>query len=149
MEILKALKSFQQKYPKAAVGGSLGLFLHGYDLKRDWGRCDIDIVVPTGTFYSIVITEDCQEQGLSISSSSDFDFIKDSDDFKVNIRVENILYEHIIYEGFQYNVQPISNIVKWKQCYANNGVQKHINDLKILGLYVEPIISETDTDLPF
>jgi len=32
---LETIREFQEKYPKSHVGGSFGLFLLGYDLKRD------------------------------------------------------------------------------------------------------------------
>jgi hypothetical protein len=43
---LQILREFQTKYPDSHVGGSIGLYLHGIDLKRDISRTDLDITTP-------------------------------------------------------------------------------------------------------
>ena len=48
---LDFLREFQSNYPKSHVGGSIGLMLHGVDLKRDLNLSDLDIVMEVANCY--------------------------------------------------------------------------------------------------
>ena len=64
---LEFLRDFQQQYPTSHVGGSMGLFLRGIDLKRDLTFSDLDI-----TINEMNVEETLKYE--SRSNGNDFDF---------------------------------------------------------------------------
>jgi hypothetical protein len=133
---------FQQKYPGAHVGGSIGLLLHGIDLARSLDKSDIDmtILAPLGSFKPMDI-ENTEES----SHPDDFDYqfrhypgggsvyVK----LDINVKPET-KSEAIEYKGNIYNVSLKADILSWKQKYAVAGAEKHIDDLITIATGVRP-----------
>lgn len=66
---LEIIKMIQIRFPRTHVGGSIGLFLHGIDLKRDLSKSDIDLTSPEVLDFSNPINiEDLEES----SNTEDF-----------------------------------------------------------------------------
>jgi hypothetical protein len=147
---LETLKEFQEKYPTSHVGGSIGLYLRGVDLKRDLSKSDLDITIDelieeANSFYSIE------------SSSNDFDYITkmhtDNGSYiKIEIRIcPEPSFDVIEFEGVNYNVSKYRDIIFWKTKYANKGIQKHKDDLETIKTGIRPLepVSVVDDGLPF
>ena len=154
-KVLKTLIVFQAKYPQSHVGGSVGLALHGIDMKRPLNdKTDLDITNPTR------IPELLTEKNIQESSSpSDFDysliFHHDENNYcytKIEVRVSpEPSFEVIEYKGNFINVSKLEDILFWKQTYADKGVVKHQHDLEAIKSGVRPLqpIFEIGDDLPF
>ena len=147
---LKIIQDFQQKYPTAHVGGSIGLFLHGIDLKRHLSNSDIDITIDCLELSQI------DKDYESRSDSNDFDFsvkkVHDTGHYtKIDIRVNpEPMFGVINYNGFDYKVSRLKDILFWKEKYAKKGVIKHIHDLEVIKTGIRPpLISILTDDLPF
>ncbi len=140
-KILKVLQNFQIKYPNSQIGGSVGLFLLGYDLKRDLSKSDLDILCDnykverkeTKTFNEAKL---CQQMiddiCLQSKSTSYSDFIDKyyEDDIKVEIsKIIEAPAVEVIYNEFLYKVSPLATILKYKMKYALKGYEKHFNDI--------------------
>ena len=132
---LITLFEFQEKYPTSHVGGSIGLMLRGIDLGRNLSKSDLDITIDEYDFKE----GDIEDLDLR-SDFNDFDFclVKKSDEsmyVKIDIRVSpEPSFDVIEYKGVKYNVSKLRDIIFWKKNYAEKGVQKHINDLKVIKL---------------
>lgn len=126
-EKLETIKEFQDKYPNSHIGGSIGLLIRGIDLQRDLRKSDLDITVDT----EVEIGGDYTER----SDHNDFDYAVQKDIgsgryVKMDIRIcPESQFEVINYEGVDYNVSKLKDILFWKSKYAKKGVQKHIDDL--------------------
>ncbi len=146
---LQTLREFQEKYPESHVGGSIGLYLLGYDLKRSLSKSDLDII--TNNFQK----DDKLKDFFERSDSNDFNLCYQKDfggyfvkiDISVKDDKEYTVIEHI--DGFKYNVSKFENIIKFKQEYANKGVYKHKNDLIVIETGVRPLETDEETSLPF
>jgi hypothetical protein len=156
---LETLKEFQTQNPTAHVGGSIGLMLRGIDLKRDLSKSDLDITI--------------DEFDLNSSNSTDLDLRSDNNDFdyalrknitnnyyvKIDVRINpEPSFDIVNFNGVDYNVSKLRDIIFWKTKYANKGVKKHIDDLETIKTGIRPIqqiiiptnILNDDTDeLPF
>lgn len=150
---LQAVKDFQNKVPSAHVGGSIGLYLHGIDLKRDLSQSDIDMTIEE------YIPEEVTLEGYQETSNPDdfdhqfrFDIPNDNRYIKVDVRVSpEPSFEIIERDGVSYNVSKKRDILFWKKKYADKGVQKHIDDLVVINGGERPLLKVfaiTD-DLPF
>ena len=136
---LKILKKFQEKYPKSHVGGSIGLHMHGVDLKRNLIFSDLDIVTPEFTEKKDGIDHGC-------SPVEDFDYRYQIDHpqsglfFKIEIRIDDTQseYDIINFNGVNFNVTKKETILHWKQKYAEKGHQKHIDDLITIATGIRP-----------
>lgn len=129
---LNVIKSFQNKFPQAHVGGSIGLMLHGIDLKRDLSNSDIDMTVDD---YIPEINEPSDYSYNPSSKDFDYQYIsgKKDDYIKMDIRVNpEPGFEIINYNGINYQVSKLRDILFWKRKYAKKGIQKHIDDLKFI-----------------
>lgn len=102
---LETLKEFQEKHPTSHVGGSIGLFLRGINLKRDLSKSDLDITIDEYVF-EIEKLKDCEKR----SDANVFDYaIKKNVDndwyIKMDIRVcPEPSFDVIDFEGISYNV---------------------------------------------
>jgi hypothetical protein len=154
---LEAIKAFQERFPTAHVGGSIGLFLHGVDLKRSLGQSDIDMTIDETPKIDLQIA--AYEES---SEGSDFDGnfrinMVDNKYIKMEIRVNpEPSFDVINYKGIDYNVSKKRDIIFWKTKYAKNGHPKHIDDLIVIngGERPEPKskpieANEVWDDLPF
>lgn len=135
---LEFLRDFQQQHPTSHVGGSMGLFLRGIDLKRDLTYSDLDITIDEMNVEETLKYE-------SRSDNNDFDFSLKYDfpknyyiKFDVRINPEPS-FEIVEFDGYMYNVSKLRDILFWKQKYSNKGVQKHTNDLITIATGVRPI----------
>lgn len=155
-EKLSIIKSFQDKYPDSHVGGSIGLYLHGIDLKRDISKSDIDMTKK----YKLPETEKIPFDNYQESSSpSDFDysfraFESDNAHYaKMEIRVTTEpSFVVINHDGINYNVSKLEDIIFWKQKYADKEIQKHIDDLIVINGGERPKQKQqayNEDDLPF
>jgi len=137
---LEIIQQFQNKYPNSHVGGSIGLMLLGVDLKRDLSKSDLDITCSEDISREEIIN-DYDER----SDVSDFDYavqknISDSIYLKIDIRISpEPSFEVINFNGVNYNVSKLKDILFWKKKYADKGVLKHKNDLITIETGVRPI----------
>jgi hypothetical protein len=135
---LETLKEFQEKYPTSHVGGSIGLYLRGIDLKRDLSKSDLDITIDE-------LIEETDSFYLLDSSSDDFDYTieKHTDNgscIKMDIRIcPEPSFDVIEFEGVNYNVSKYRDIIYWKTKYANKDTQKHKDDLETIKTGVRPL----------
>lgn len=129
---LEAIRKIQRKYPTSHVGGSIGLMLHGIDLKRDLSTSDLDITIDEYSETDKI--KDIDKK----SDNNDFDFsfkITNSDNtyIKIDFRINpEPSFDIIEFNGFTYNVSKLKDILFWKQKYANKGSLKHANDLIVI-----------------
>lgn len=156
---LDCLKSFAKKHPNYALGGSAGLFLHGYDIKRDWSKSDLDIDLSNEYFFE-------NKKEYPADSGMDFNYCLHIPfgPFIVKIDVKLYGYDKLVFEekkcnGFVYKVQHALQILRYKAFYAKKGVEKHKKDLIHLGLNIDELLKPQvvtvnidefeDIDLPF
>ena len=126
---LQMLREFQAKYPDSHVGGSVGLYLHGIDLKRDISKTDLDITMPD---WDDELNSTWREEP---SDASDFDYQKTyrTPDYyfccKIEIRVcPEPSFTVVEHEGHKYNVSLLSNIFFWKKKYSRKGCLLYTSD---------------------
>ena len=66
---LEAVKDFQIKYPTSHVGGSVGLFIRGIDVKRSLNNSDLDITIDENMKDKIIecvkILKECTMQDVA------------------------------------------------------------------------------------
>jgi hypothetical protein len=153
---LETLRWFQETYPLSHVGGSIGLMLHGVDLKRSLSRSDLDMTVQEFDTLQFLGQPNTEQA----SDVSDFDGrfrVYDNGSNVVYTKIEvrtspNELFEVKEYEGHAYRITPIEKILEFKRKYAANGAKKHIDDLYTIEhgeLPPPPPKSEEDFGLPF
>ena len=149
---LEAIRKFQSDYPTSHVGGSIGLMIRGVDLKRSLITSDLDITIDE---YDHIIKDNGME---ARSDNCDFDLgyrINHTDNYytKIDIRITpEPSFDVIEFNGYNYNVSKLRDILFWKQKYANKGVVKHQNDLIAIKTGVrplEPVATIEDDGLPF
>ena len=146
---LETIREFQEKYPKSHVGGSFGLFLLGYDLKRDMSDSDLDLICPAFEKEQYLI--DKNDTLEETSDSNDFDFkyrrwfgnIYVKHDICINSEQEFQIIER---NGEKYNVSLFENIMKFKREYADKGVFKHKADFEAIETGVRPVEKFDDID---
>lgn len=133
--MLRAIRHLQSKY-NFCIGGSSGLYLHGYDLGRQNGEIDFDIVMP---YYQVF------EQDEMIKHVEMFDDKGSGNDFSETALVEldngktlkfdlvvdpKQKWQKIDYKGNSYKVTDIFTILAAKMKYAQQrGGEKHRNDI--------------------
>lgn len=153
-EQLEFIRDFQETHKESHVGGSIGLFLHGIDLKRDLRLSDIDITTPELMEEKFINNPDIQDR----SDPSDFDKsykknLPSGHYLKMDIRISpEPSFEVINFEGYSYNVSKVRDIIFWKTKYATNGHRKHIDDLIVINGGERQKVTytaNTDDDLPF
>lgn len=151
---LEALRKFQEKNPTSHVGGSIGLFLQGIELPRDLSKSDLDVVVDEN-----FNCEEALKEYRERSDTTDFDLNIEADHkggwyTKIDVRISpEPSYTTAFYNGHQYNVSLVRNILFWKRKYAAKGVKKHIADIYFIEVgkpMPEPVnVVNSDDDLPF
>lgn len=133
------LKNFQIKYPLSQVGGSVGLYLQGFTLKRwlEGSRSDYDIIIPyfisfhnekIETKDGLVELNEVGDKG----SSNDFDITVISENsIKIDIAINSKqAYETVLYKGFPFKVSKAWTILEYKFKYAcQPSGTKHKQDL--------------------
>lgn len=147
---LEALREFQANHPTAHVGGSIGLMLRGIDLHRSLAKSDLDITVDE-------FVQSAGEKLDQRSDANDFDYAfsfphDDGYYTKIDLRITpEPSYDVIEFDGHQYNVSKLRDILFWKKKYADKGVQKHKDDLITIETGVRPseVMGDEDDRLPF
>jgi hypothetical protein len=147
---LETILEFQQAYPTSHVGGSIGLMLRGVDLKRDLRKSDLDITIDsfdTTSDHGFVERSDACDFDLAIRKDHEQGYYT-----KIDIRIcPEPSFDVIEFDGHNYNVSKLRDILFWKQKYADKGHNKHKDDLIAIKTGVrplEPVFDFTD-DLPF
>lgn len=127
---LENIRKLQDKFPILFIGGSLGLYLRGYNLPRfNYWESDYDLISP----YYIDLTEQegVEEAGEEKNSGNDFDSTFFFGGRKMDLRIDpKERYEIITYRGHKYKVGSFINTIEAKARYAKQkGGQKHLEDL--------------------
>ena len=139
---LEYISEFQQKYPNSHVGGSIGLFLHKIDLKRDLEESDIDITTDRFDKNNLSKLHNVRKPSSGSTDEkgkNDFDFAftyyypDKKTSIKIDICVNPAPSFDVVEFGYHYyNVSKLEDILFWKEKYAKKGIQKHIKDLRII-----------------
>lgn len=125
-KILNTIYQLQQKYKHLHVGGSIGLYLLGFDLKREWK--DVDMC----SSENIDLPNECKLRNEFSSNGNDFDYNITRDGIIYEIKIAEQRYNKINYAGRVFNVTDIEVILFYKKSYADKGYEKHANDLAII-----------------
>jgi len=148
---LSIIRQFQDEHPTSHVGGSIGLYLRGIDLKRDLSKSDLDITIDY--FNDIPIGFDLIKE---TSDANDFDLCLKKNGVKIDLRINpEPSFDVIIFQEKQYNVSKLRDIIFWKEKYHKKGYSKHKNDLIVINGGERPIEKQDSTplydldDLPF
>ena len=136
---LDIIKELQIKYPLAVLGGSVALFLYGINLKRlKNGVSDFDLLFPY--FDSLHTPLDVDGNELTFkrvngkNSGNDFDesftLVGKDNFYKIDYKIyPQVKYNIIEYNGFNYKVCPLFDIIEAKMKYAKQGNNKHREDM--------------------
>lgn len=134
---LDVVKQLQTNY-NCYIGGSIGLYLHGFKLNRY--QTDLDITLP---FYQLIekggVVSEILDDSENKTSGSDFEDAKSLSipgrgSVKMDIHVDpKQQYEFVEYKGFKYKVLPLYDILTYKMKYikGKNG-KKHQDDFKYM-----------------
>lgn len=133
---LDLLRNIQRNYPTLHVGGSIGLFLHGYE-PRTLDKSDLDTTVDA--FSKDAILRLCAHSTDLYKGSmpSDLDLVfslhTTLGGVKLDLRIcPEPSFEVTKYDGHSYNVSKLRDILYWKKLYAKRGVNKHLEDLRVI-----------------
>ncbi len=151
MQKLEVVQQFQNKYPDSHIGGSIGLMLLGIDLQRDLSKSDLDITAP-----DFIGEKEIIDNYELRSDGNDFDYaiqknIADGIYIKIDIRISpEPSFDVVNFNGTNYNVSKLKNILFWKKKYSDKGVLKHTNDLITIETGIRPAENiNNDFDLPW
>ena len=131
---LDLLQTIQKNFPCVIIGGSLNLYLRGYNLKRfsNW-EGDIDLISPY--WVDLTSLSDLESYEDEKNSGNDFDdtFISKSG-IKLDLCISpESRYEMVNYKGVDYKVNRLIDVIEAKARYAvQKGGQKHLKDLEEL-----------------
>ena len=140
---LEIYSSIELVHPGCHIGGSIGLFLQGIDLGRDFIESDIDICSfkPNGKEF-----KDIQKRysEIGLASATDIDEISYRSEISEEGVTKKIKIEYkydrtqdfnlIKYKGVTYKVTKPEIILGWKVLFASRGSKKHRADLDKLGV---------------
>lgn len=141
---LEVYKAIELDHPGCHLGGSIGLFLQGIDLGRNFFvDSDIDICSfkPHGKEF-----KDIQRRysEIGLASATDMDEISYRSEVEENgvERKTKIEYKYdrtqefkiVKYKGVTYRVTKSEIILGWKVLFASRGSKKHRADLDKLGV---------------
>ena len=162
---LELVRQFQNRFPELHVGGSIGLFLHGVDLKRSLDKSDIDLTSPIPLSFSEPLDIENAEES---SNPEDFEYAfmvyplgYEKPYTKVDISLQpGKEFDVIIHESNSYKVSKLQDIYFWKSKYAAKGIEKHIDDFIAIVTGVRPerkkdeqpavtVSEDSIDDLPF
>jgi hypothetical protein len=137
--LLDVIKELQSKY-NISVGGSVALFLSGFDLNRNNGCVDLDLIVPYYQKLRIADFKDSKviqsiEETQTRSSGADFKntFLittKKGKYIKVDVCVAPTQpHNFVTYKNHEYKINDIMTILEAKCRYAMKGNSKHREDI--------------------
>lgn len=140
---LEIYREIQLNYPRCHIGGSIGLFLNGIDLGRNFLDSDLDICIASARAARSKIPSVGEE--TQPASSTDIDFITFESEFlgsnggSTRIKIEYKIdpsqnFSTIKYKGHDYRVTNSQIILDWKILFAIRGSKKHQEDLQKLGI---------------
>lgn len=140
LEIYKKIEDLNP-HSNISLGGSLGLYLHGIDLGRNFVNSDIDICCDGRTenlsderWYAKKETRSSTEMdgGSYITSV----FKKgENKEIKIEYKIDFTQdFKKVEYKGVTYNVTLPEIILGWKILFASRGSVKHKGDLDKLGI---------------
>jgi hypothetical protein len=136
LDIIKELQSVYHCH----VGGSIALFIQGYELNRGKHSIDIDLILP---YYQRIRKEDFKNSKVikniietkDRTSGSDFSntlliqTVK-GPSIKVDICISSTQkYDVVEFDGFNYKVNDVFTIMEAKCRYAMKGNEKHQKDI--------------------
>lgn len=137
-EKLGTFRIISDQYPQCVLGGSLALAVYGCNIKRDWNKSDLDLQIP---YYTRFRKKDFGDKVESIdgtnikNSANDFDYgfgieFKDLGWCKVDLAIRPTQRYNIVkFKDYEYKVALLEDIWAAKIKYAQNGNQKHLDDL--------------------
>lgn len=138
---LDLVRKLQSKY-NMIIGGSVSLYLNGYNLNRDAKSIDFDIIMP---YYQKMRKEDFTdlidgiEEFDAKTSGNDYTSTfaittKDGRFLKIDVRIDpHTKYDVITYKNFSYKTCDLMRTIEAKARYAVEGNTKHKEDiLKLL-----------------
>jgi hypothetical protein len=128
---LRIIQSLQDKYPDLHVGGSIGLFLHGFDLKRDISDSDIDLAKSIDDINRV---PDQVTDHFSDGCDFTYRIEKNGINYEIKIAPEQE-FEIKYYQGVAYRVTKLETILFYKKDYAEKGYEKHIKDMEVINSY--------------
>lgn len=146
---LTLIRKIQKEIPSSHVGGSIGLFLHGIDLGRNFIDSDLDLALshPTCNFLSIENVKSDKERFYQkdktkscieideIDYFADVNELNNQCEIKVEFKYDKTqTYKTIEFEGHSYRVTSKKTILGWKVLFASRGSKKHIDDLNKIGV---------------
>ncbi len=152
IEQLRVIQEFMKFAPNIHVGGSLGLFLHGIRLNRDFGDIDFSTSNTEELYPGLKSFREIHRA----SNAEDFDTCFLYEGIKVDINHKpDKEYTLKKYLGVTYRVSHLHDILHYKLLYAYKGVEKHKQDLmditlgSDLPIYYNPPVVDNYCDLPF
>jgi hypothetical protein len=150
LEVFQELTMLTNSRKELVLGGSLGIYLHGYLLPRPLKDLDISFLDTTQPLDEFIAN---LEWELQLSSSDDLLSSDDADlrsmsDFQNGLKFKDVWcefreeekdcmeYVEILYKGWMYQVEDLTSILLWKSRYANRrgtpSGEKHYKDLQYL-----------------
>lgn len=154
---LDVLHHLQRQY-EFSIGGSVALYLKGYDLARKKGSIDFDVIAP---YYQKILPDNVIEGAEEFdakTSGNDFSITyaittKDGRFLKLDIRFNNTQrYDITEYKGRKYKTSDLFTILEAKTRYAKEGNKKHQEDILKLLRREGPkkeVKEVDDSELPF
>jgi len=147
---LRLIREIQKAIPQCHVGGSIGLFLQGIDLGRDFIDSDLDFSLskPTADFFGIGKPKSDKESFYqkdttkSCTEIDEVDYFTDVNEpnkhseIKVEFKYDKTQHFRIVeFEGHSYWVTQKKTILGWKVLFASRGSKKHMDDLDKIGVF--------------
>lgn len=134
---LDLVSHLQSKY-NCIIGGSIALYLHGFDLDRYPGMVDLDVIMPY--FQQIEEDDYVKSSEFTNEKSSGNDYgttevicTKKGPNVKMDLRIDSAQrYETVVHKGKKYKVTDLMTILEAKCRYAKKGDAKHRKDIMTL-----------------
>lgn len=127
MKQLDLAYKLQRQYPGLALGGSIGLFLHGIQLRSNYADSDLDFTADSGEEFSDL--ERCD--GVKKTESADMDISYESEGIKIQIQMDPTnKWVELLHGDRMFKVSTVPHIISWKIKYSKEGHEKHIDDME-------------------
>lgn len=112
---------------KIIIGGSMAMYLHGYELLRI--PSDLDLRLYSNS--SLELKSKLQRNDFKTASATDFDFVRNIDGLKCEIIIPQIEPKNLLkinYSGVGVYLESIDRIISYKVGYAQHN-NKHLEDI--------------------
>lgn len=125
---LYEMYELQKNFPDLIVGGSLSLFLQGYNLERWGGGSDFDVILP---YWQDLSEVDGVSESEAKNSGNTFDETHSYKGRKVDVVVSpHQKYVRVKFEDMEFKCNPVVEVLKYKVQYAlQKGGSKHLKDI--------------------